>query len=236
MKPSFAHSSRRSACGICVSTPQPSPSVGSAPTAPRWSRLTRICRPFSQDRVGLAVLHVGDEADAAGIVLVGRVVEALRARRKGSAPRAAGAAAPSASRPCWISRALAFISPLPRTVALHSDRRSSTNCCCWLISDRGGCESVTAATASRDGFFSIRFDRARPTSLFAPGRRTGKWSVRLSYIARPCQKRSPDTSRGGRLAAEFFCRSDNPMRVAERSSARRIAAAILSEESTRRRR
>ncbi len=34
------------------------------------------------DGVGLAVVHVGDEADAAGILLVARVVEAL-ARRQG---------------------------------------------------------------------------------------------------------------------------------------------------------
>ena len=35
-----------------------------------------------EDRVRLAVLHVGDEADAAGIVLVGGVVEADRARHQ----------------------------------------------------------------------------------------------------------------------------------------------------------
>ena len=36
------------------------------------------------DRVRLAVLHVGDEADAAGILLVGGIVEALRRRQAGS--------------------------------------------------------------------------------------------------------------------------------------------------------
>ncbi len=36
-----------------------------------------------QDVMRLAVPHVGDEADAAGIVLLGRVVEPLRARQEG---------------------------------------------------------------------------------------------------------------------------------------------------------
>ena len=65
--------------------PQPSPAFGSAPTAPRWSRLCRICRRLRDDRVALAVLHVGDEADAAGILLVARIVEALRRGQAGIA-------------------------------------------------------------------------------------------------------------------------------------------------------
>ena len=41
-----------------------------------------------QDRMRLAVLHVGDEADAAGVALVRGIVETLRARRQriGSEP------------------------------------------------------------------------------------------------------------------------------------------------------
>ncbi len=44
-KPNREHSSAKKACGICVRMPQPSPIFGSAPTAPRWSRFSRIFRP-----------------------------------------------------------------------------------------------------------------------------------------------------------------------------------------------
>ena len=45
---------------------------------------------LGDDRVRLAVLHVGDEADAAGILLVGGIVEALRRRQRRVARRMAG--------------------------------------------------------------------------------------------------------------------------------------------------
>ncbi len=43
--PAVAAQSRSSASGIWIRQPAPSPTSGSAPTAPRWSRLTRISRP-----------------------------------------------------------------------------------------------------------------------------------------------------------------------------------------------
>ena len=46
--------------------PAPSPARGSAPTAPRCSRLSRMRQRVLDDLVGLAALDVGDEADAAG--------------------------------------------------------------------------------------------------------------------------------------------------------------------------
>jgi hypothetical protein len=55
----------------------PSPISGSAPTAPRWSRFFRICRPCLTIWWTSAVLHMGDEADAAGIVFVARIVQTL---------------------------------------------------------------------------------------------------------------------------------------------------------------
>ena len=61
--------------------PQPSPALGSAPTAPRWSRLSRICRPIAHEFVRLGVVHVGDEADAAGVMLVAGIIKALRRRQ-----------------------------------------------------------------------------------------------------------------------------------------------------------
>jgi hypothetical protein len=65
--------------------PQPSPMLGSPPTAPRWSRFSRISRALLDDRMALAVLHVRDEADAARVALVRRIVEALRLRHVGIA-------------------------------------------------------------------------------------------------------------------------------------------------------
>ncbi|WDT80093.1 MAG: hypothetical protein MPW14_23795 [Candidatus Manganitrophus sp.] len=49
--------------------PAPSPVQGSQPTAPRWSRFSSDLQPIVNDVVGTAALDVGQEADAAGIVL-----------------------------------------------------------------------------------------------------------------------------------------------------------------------
>ena len=67
--------------GICSRMPAPSPVFASQPQAPRCSRLTRIWMALPDDVVRLAALHVDDEADAAGVVLVGRVVQAGAAGR-----------------------------------------------------------------------------------------------------------------------------------------------------------
>ena len=56
--------------------PAPSPARGSAPTAPRCSRLQRIVQRVLDDLVRLAALDVGDEADAAGILVERGIVEA----------------------------------------------------------------------------------------------------------------------------------------------------------------
>ena len=45
--------SRNSASGIWIRMPAPSPSSGSAPTAPRWSRLARISSAAADDRMAL---------------------------------------------------------------------------------------------------------------------------------------------------------------------------------------
>ena len=54
----------KNSCGICTRMPAPSPARGSAPTAPRCSRFTRIVERVLDDLVRLAALDVGDEADA----------------------------------------------------------------------------------------------------------------------------------------------------------------------------
>ena len=61
--------------------PAPSPVLASQPHAPRCCRLMRTCEPLLDDRVRAAPLDVDDEADAAGVVLVAGVVQALGLRR-----------------------------------------------------------------------------------------------------------------------------------------------------------
>ena len=58
--------------------PAPSPVSGSEPAAPRCSRLTSSVEGVADDGVRALALDVGDEADAAGIVLVGGAVQARR--------------------------------------------------------------------------------------------------------------------------------------------------------------
>ena len=70
-------SARRNASGTWIRMPAPSPVFGSAPVAPRWSRLRRASRPLAMmSWLGHAGQR-GDEGDAAGVVLERRVVEAL---------------------------------------------------------------------------------------------------------------------------------------------------------------
>ena len=57
--------------------PAPSPVFFSQPQAPRCSRFTRIWIACCDEVVRFAALEIDDEADAAGIVLVPRVVQAL---------------------------------------------------------------------------------------------------------------------------------------------------------------
>ena len=72
--------SRKKASGIWVRMPAPSPESGSAPVAPRCSRLRRTVSACSTSSwLGLAG-EGGDEADAAGVVLVAGVVQTLRGR------------------------------------------------------------------------------------------------------------------------------------------------------------
>jgi hypothetical protein len=83
---------------------------------------------------------------------------------------------------------LAFISPLPRAVALRSERRSS-NRFYWLALDRFG-----GADQRPPGFQAARFFRFVAKRVVAnvasdiakrPGRADGKWSAQLSYLAKP---------------------------------------------------
>ena len=75
--PCLAISSRYSASGSWIRMPAPSPISLSAPTAPRWSRFSRIFSAWLDDGVALLALDVGHEADAAGVVLVGARIQAV---------------------------------------------------------------------------------------------------------------------------------------------------------------
>ena len=70
----------KKSCGICTWMPAPSPVLPSASTAPRcqtaFSAAIAVCHHLP---ARLAVDR-RDQADAAGIVLVGRIVEAVRRR------------------------------------------------------------------------------------------------------------------------------------------------------------
>ena len=71
--------SRRKPSGIWTRMPAPSPTLASAPVAPRWSRWHSDAMPRSMMRWLAPAVHVDDEADTAGVVLECRVVQALRA-------------------------------------------------------------------------------------------------------------------------------------------------------------
>ena len=60
--------------------PAPSPAMGSAPTAPRCSRFSRMASASLDQLVRFVALEVGDEADAARVVLAARIEEPARAR------------------------------------------------------------------------------------------------------------------------------------------------------------
>ena len=55
---------------------QPSPVSGSQPQAPRWRQVDQNLQPRADDLVALVAVDVDDEADAAGIVLLGGIVQA----------------------------------------------------------------------------------------------------------------------------------------------------------------
>ena len=81
--PRRARSAAKRACGIWVSTPAPSPVRASAPTPPRWVRLTSPAEGALDDLARGAAGDVDDETDAAGVVLVGRARRAARSIGRG---------------------------------------------------------------------------------------------------------------------------------------------------------
>ena len=72
---------RRKRSGICIRMPAPSPVLASQPHAPRCSRLTSSCSPCSMTSCERRPLTLTTKPDAAGVLLVLRMVEALRAGR-----------------------------------------------------------------------------------------------------------------------------------------------------------
>ena len=72
VRPCAPQARRRNASGSWIRMPAPSPCSGSAPVAPRWVRFLRIDSPCVMIAWRLLALDVGDEAEAAGVVLVAR--------------------------------------------------------------------------------------------------------------------------------------------------------------------
>ena len=85
---------------IWTSMPAPSPTSGSAPTAPRCSRFSRIGGRSRRCVWDFARAEVDDEADAAGIVLARRVVEPGRHRPRDRSGCGKGLAHAGAPRLC----------------------------------------------------------------------------------------------------------------------------------------
>ena len=71
--------SRRKRSGTWIRMPAPSPVSASAPVAPRCSRLRQRAEAGAHEIVAAHAVHVGDERDAAGVVLESGVVETRRA-------------------------------------------------------------------------------------------------------------------------------------------------------------
>ena len=101
----------RNACGIWMRMPAPSPASGSAPTAPRCSRFSRMASASLTSWCDLRALQVGDEADAAGVVLAARVEQAARPRASSCSFRMPARSGSASSSNVMASRlsALAFL-------------------------------------------------------------------------------------------------------------------------------
>jgi hypothetical protein len=78
VKPSLAHSRAKNLWGIWISTPAPSPVSGIAAAGAAMRQVDQNLDALDDDVVRPLALEVGNEADSAGIVLLARVVEALR--------------------------------------------------------------------------------------------------------------------------------------------------------------
>ena len=102
-----AHSRRRNASGICIRMPAPSPVCGSQPQAPRCVRLRSTVEALLDDVVRRLALDVGDEADAAGVVLEARVVQP----------------------PCGSAIGRVMMPPLTRVAGARSVRRRAAPAC-----------------------------------------------------------------------------------------------------------
>ena len=164
--------------------PAPSPISGSAPTAPRCSRFSRIRRPFWTIWCDFSLLQVDDEADAAGIVL------AVRDRRGPRPPgdwlcerrRGSGAGwVPSARVPCRKSF-FAGAGPIPAVVIPFADVPAAPNRRCTVRTPAARpfslerlCIQMAAGRAHRPAapFPPSTSGPAGPARTLTPGRRGG---------------------------------------------------------------
>ena len=74
LTPCLPISSRKNWSGIWIRMPAPSPASGSAPDRAAMGQVLQDQQAVLDDRVALLALDVRDEADAAGVMLVRRIV------------------------------------------------------------------------------------------------------------------------------------------------------------------
>ncbi len=75
-----AHSRAKNLCGIWIRTPAPSPVSGIAAASAAMRQIDQNLNALDDDVVRFVTVDVGNEADAAGIVLIAGVVETLACR------------------------------------------------------------------------------------------------------------------------------------------------------------
>ena len=119
-KPSRSVSLRKNASGSWISTPAPSPGLGIAAARAAVVQVLEHLDPLAHDVVRRLARDVRDEADAARVVLVGGVVEALRGA---AGPLAASSRSPSPPRAhAPARRGVALARPARRPRAARATR------------------------------------------------------------------------------------------------------------------
>src|ERR1700722_399670 len=165
-----------------------------------------------EDAVRLAVLHVGDEADPAGVAFVRGVVQPLSARRQGiGAPRRRGPRRRRERMLCIQSVGGHLSTPSIDSKSVGPSLAKLSEGASEVIDWTWATKTAVAETSSGGGFFSIRLDRRmRHHARLAPPRHLARpqasleWSVRLSYLANH-DRNAASIQAVARSRRGFFC-------------------------------
>src|ERR1700722_16287671 len=165
-----------------------------------------------EDAVRLAVLHVGDEADPAGVAFVRGVVQPLSARRQGiGAPRRRGPRRRRERMLCIQSVGGHLSTPSIDSKSVGPSLAKLSEGASEVIDWTWATKTAVAETSSGGGFFSIRLDRrirqrarlAPPRHLARPKRRSnGQYGCPISLTMTETRRRY---KRWRGAAADFFC-------------------------------